>query len=270
MNSVERIDKFGHAIYDRTWFQMCKNAKALKKAGYTESKKKPNLFYLKIVTSLPTTQTLLIGGGQTFVQKKSTEVIFFADMRGTDMVKIWENTDPYLSWTFPEPTPGWKKRRVIKAELKRLSKLGCPSRLSYYQTSEPGGLMFSDEDGFCRYCGKDFQSDGRYCSNDCLKNARERYEMWRRSGLPACSVCHKKLERDERIFHHVSYYPVETVIVCRSCHTKIHRAHRWTLKPLEGDSDKFYEKAKKEEDPEPQEDSEPRFKHLGWSFDLGW
>lgn len=276
MNSVERMDKFGNTIYDRTWFRMCKNAEALENAGYTESERKPNLFYLSIVTSLRTTQTLLIDGG-TFVQKKTTQVTFFADMRGTRQVKIWENTDPYLSWRFFELVPDWKKRRVIEAELRRLSELGCPCRLSYNQTSEPGGLMFSNEDGFCRHCGKDFQSDGRYCSDGCMKKVRqllkeleEVCEGVRRRKLPTCSVCHEKLEHEQTIEHHVSYQPEETIKVCRSCHQKIHRAHRWTLKPPEGDSDKFYEQTKKEEDPEPQEDSEPRFKHLGWSFDLGW
>lgn len=254
---MERVDKFGHTIYDRTWFQMCKNAKALKNAGYIEAKRKPNLFYKKSTykgskrmdREPDKSQTLIIDAPilKSYEDIRTTaKVTFFADMRGTNEVKIWHDTDPLIYWRFSEPTPDWKMRRVINAELKRLSKLGCPWRLSYYAT-EFESLMFSNEDGFCRYCGKDFQSDGRYCSDGCMKNARERYERRRRSELPACHVCHKKLEWEERIDHHASYYPEEIVIVCRSCHQKIHRAHRWILKPAEGESEKFYRKAEADE-----------------------
>ena len=64
---MKPVDKFGRKIYSKTFRILLFYGKLLEEAGYRESKKKPNLFY-----------------------RKTEDVIFFADMRGTDEVPIWE------------------------------------------------------------------------------------------------------------------------------------------------------------------------------------
>lgn len=210
---LKPIDKFGNSIYHKTWDEMRKNAHKLLTFGYVESSSKHNLFL-----------------------RKHGKGIFFADMRGTEEVKIWEDPCPLVYYRFSEDVLDWEKRRIIKYELRRLRGGGCECRLSFYEEAEPGGLMFNcDEDGYCNHCGRDFQDNGLYCSDDCrTKDYTE--------SLPECQVCREKMRRDSLIRHHISYDPEETILVCRPCHAKIHKAYRWMLKPPSGESQEYYQR----------------------------
>ena len=158
-------DKFGNRIYFVSWRKMCNHAKLLRKHGYVEAKTKPNLFYRK---------------------DDDSQAVFFADMRGTYGVKVWEDDSPLMYVQFPD-MPDWRKRRLFNIELNKLPmcRLGYPE-------AEPDGLFSSDTDGYCKFCGKDFQADGEYCSVDCEENAREEIENSLR--IPKiCPVCGKEI-----------------------------------------------------------------------------
>ncbi|MHA1962714.1 MAG: hypothetical protein ACW99U_21200 [Candidatus Thorarchaeota archaeon] len=228
---MEPKDKFGNPIYPKTWKEMCRKAQVLLSSGYVESSSKPNLFL-----------------------QKHENGVFFADMRGTEAVMIWEDPCPLFYWRFSEKTPKWKQRRIIKHEMRKLHADGCECRLSFYEMCEPEGLMFgNDQDGYCDCCGKDFQDDGLYCSIQCRDQSHF-------DSLLECSVCHGKMEGGLLVTHHVKYDPEETILVCRPCHSKIHKAHRWILKPPEGEAERYYRGNK--------EDSEPKGSRRERYFEL--
>ena len=196
---MEPKDKFGNEIYPKTYNKMLGYARILERHNYRESKKKPNLFY-----------------------RKDGNVIFFADMRGTDMVPIWEDPSPLLYAQFPDNKPMWNQRRLMKKEIETLK----ICRLSFYDEYEPNGLMFDEYgDGYCKVCGKDFQDDGLYCSLQCARADEYLYQL-------RCRVCGKELNWGKGIEHHLGYKENKTIFVCRSCHMKIHRGSKlpW-LKP---------------------------------------
>lgn len=57
-----------------------------------------------------------------------------------------------------------------------------------------------------------------------------------------CAACEGVFAREvDSVSHHVSYFPERVVVVCRSCHGKIHRSEKYPLlRPPDGDSAKFY------------------------------
>jgi len=199
---MKPVDKFGNPIYSKTYETMLGFGRLLTKHGYVESFKKPNLFY----------------------RKAEDGTVYFADMRGTDIVAIWEDPSPLFYWKFPEHVPEWKQRRLIKRELEELPIL----RLSFYEECEPDGLMFGEAgDGYCLVCGKDFQDEGNFCSALCK-------EAFADLGKDVCRVCGKLMDYGEAIRHHLEYADEKTIIVCRSCHSKIHRGSKLPkLKPLD-------------------------------------
>ena len=186
---MQPIDKFGKPIFIKTYDKMLGFGRILKNNGYVESRSKPNLFF-----------------------RKALDVVFFADMRGTEIVPIWEDPSPLIYARFEDTLPQWKKRRLFKQELDHLQ----IARLSFYEESEPDGLMFGvGGDGFCVTCGKDFKEEGNFCSERCA-------EVYKNLGKTRCRVCGKSLDYSDVIEHHISYEENKTITVCRSCHGKIH------------------------------------------------
>ena len=52
-----------------------------------------------------------------------------------------------------------------------------------------------------------------------------------------CQICGIKLTSDSKVIHHLSYNGNETIIVCRSCHAKIHHSNKYPdLKPVDKSS----------------------------------
>src|SRR3989344_4139747 len=110
-------------------------------AGYKESLKKKGLFY-----------------------KKIEEGILFADLRGTADVPIYDDTSALIYWQFKEGIPEWKQRRIINEEKDVFFDRAVSFRFSFYEDSEIDGLMASPEekeDGYCKFCKRDFQDKGR-------------------------------------------------------------------------------------------------------------
>ncbi|MBI3934024.1 MAG: HNH endonuclease [Acidobacteria bacterium] len=216
-------DKFGNPIDSRVFEHLNGNGRVLSRLGYVESKNKPNLCY-----------------------KKIAEGRIYADMRGTEDVPIWVDTRQLFFWSFDEGVPKWKRRRIIKKELLRLAESACPSRLSFYaphasaefedvSTSiEEEKNTYEWDDGYCRFCGKDFQDEGSFCSEECHKKYREALKT-------PCQVCSEKIEFFKEVRHPVSYFPEQVVFVHASCHNQIHKTDLYPqLKPSKEETDRFY------------------------------
>lgn len=219
-------DKFGNPIYQSTFRMLKENENVLLDGGYVESKTRPNLFYRKI-----------------------PEGCFFADMRGTKEVPIWSDTRPAFFLNFNNDVPGWKRRRSVEEEFKRLFVAGCKCRFFFFLYETPEfeevGLGLDEENGvldtpngYCKFCGKDFGGEGEFCSKECEEKRIDELKT-------PCKACGKKIEFGEEISHHISYFPEKTILVHRSCHTRIHRTEAFsTLRPSKADIEKFYSRGK--------------------------
>ena len=122
---MKRQNKDGRPIFSNTtWDKMLKSGRLIESQGYAESGAKPNLFFRKIETG-----------------------VLYADMRGTDIVPIWDDTRPML-YFFPTNPPmnDDERRSILKPEFARLKVAGCEPRFSFYETSEEGGLFVDDPD----------------------------------------------------------------------------------------------------------------------------
>lgn len=187
---MKDFDKFGHPIWEKTWQILLRQGRALLKCGYKESVKKPNLFYRAI-----------------------KEGVFFADMRSSPIVPIWEDTDALFYWNIDEALPVWEKRKIINREMEMIAIEGCPCRLSAEQLD----LDLDGGEGVCIVCENEFNHDGVFCSPGCEAASAELFQT-------RCARCGKLLDFKTAIQHHLSYDPEKTIEVCRSCHLKIHRS----------------------------------------------
>jgi hypothetical protein len=142
--AMKPIDIKGRPIYSRVFAILQKYGDKLVELDWTESTNKPNLFY-----------------------KKFQGIMVFADMRGTEVISIWEEPYPYL-YDNGQREKDWKRRRTINSAVEELNRVNIPHRFSFYEECEPDGLFFGDTagltDGKCKICGKDFDNDGLYCS----------------------------------------------------------------------------------------------------------
>lgn len=200
------IDKFGRLIYENIWQILLKQGRILQKCGYKESEKKPNLFY-----------------------KVIKEGIIFADMRSSNIVPIWADTNPLFYWNLDKTLPDWKKRRIVNYEMDMLAGHGCPCRLSFEQID----LDLDGGDGLCIVCETEFNNEGLFCSNNCEIARQELYQT-------RCARCGRSLDFNTAIRHHISYDPEKTIEVCRSCHLKIHRSKKGSLlRPIKNPGSKI-------------------------------
>ena len=220
---MEQRDRFGNWINDQTYRKLCQYAMRLTDLGYQEAQSKANLFYRNHGTSF---------------ENETGNIAFFMNMRGTSFLKIWEDSRPIFGWVFQIEMPKWAKRRHLQAERERFLEHNIPYRIVHLNEVHPDDtetltMPFAGPDGYCRTCGADFRGEGYYCSTDCEQTGRpEKY----------CSACETQLTREERIRHHTSYFPEDTVTVCRSCHTRIHQNPEYhpELTPPKDEVHRFY------------------------------
>lgn len=200
-------DKFGRRIYPKTFLIIKKYGEILTELGWKESRSKQNLFY-----------------------KKFDGIMVFADMRGTEIVPIWEDPSPLIY--AEKGHENWKKRRALRYAVEELGSNGIPHRFSFYEECEPNGLFFGETeempDGKCKLCGKEFNHDGLFCSEKCEKTYSElnrlREDVRARASEVKCAVCGRTLKSwgKDYVLHHVDYDEQKTIPVCRSCHPRIH------------------------------------------------
>lgn len=104
---MKPVDKFGRPIYQHIFRKLQEYGKLLELYGYRESIQKPNLFY-----------------------RTCGIVIFYADMRGTEIVPIWENPSPLFYWNWRKANLDAEIRsRTVLIECLRISKMNV--RLSF-------------------------------------------------------------------------------------------------------------------------------------------
>lgn len=196
-------DKFNNPIYPKTFNILLGFARVLMDHGFIESLKKTNLFYY-------------------FDPKIGISI--FANMRGTAEILIWSNPQPLFYAIQPEDMPNWKFKREV------FNILGAFhfGRFSHCDKMFlDGPLSSSSGNGFCVVCGQDFQADGFYCSPQCKK--ADEYLVRSR-----CRVCGTKHRDFETVYHHLNYSEDKTIVVCRSCHAKIHHSNDFpSLKPTD-------------------------------------
>lgn len=106
---MKPVDRFGRPIYQHIYRQLEVIRQKLVRYGYRESQSKPNLFYCSY-----------------------NIVIFFADMRGTELVPIWEDPVPLFYWNWKKDNLSLKVRQqVVYFEWNRLFEFNVKLRLSH-------------------------------------------------------------------------------------------------------------------------------------------
>jgi hypothetical protein len=226
-----RTNKDGRLIYkDRIWERIVRTAQKLRKLGYRESRKKPNLFYKPIEAEVSSEQEKL----------KKVKGAVFADLRGTKIVPIWDDPRPliyYKSLPF----------NSFMHEFIKLKRNGCSPRVSFYEKYEPGGWLFGVDEvpnGFCNRCGEDIMNsiDWNILREDFSELYREgvdmnievnfceicremeysvkTYRLKYYEDYKLCELCGKK---KAKVNHHITYDPERILRLCRSCHGKVHK-----------------------------------------------
>ena len=147
---MQPYDKAGHKLFPKCFNVLERYGEALTEMGWREASKSPNLFY-----------------------KNFMDTVVFADMRGTEIVPIWESPCPMLYAA--QNNPDWKKlRSLILAgrELNDYFEFAIPFRFSFYESCEEEGLFFGSYSGltpkgFCHRCDGLLNSDALFCSEGC-------------------------------------------------------------------------------------------------------
>ena len=223
---MNRQNKDGRPIYsDKVWNHMLDNGEILHKLGYKENIKKPNLFY-KCLTSNQDK------GGYINV-----------DIRGTNVIPIWEDSDPIV-YKFDNLAFIDFMKEVVN-----LNRSGVSIRFSFYDKCEPDGWGFflnKIPSGYCKRCGKNIINevdwailkDGAYnvkiqenlvdinievnhC-NICKKMEYAKKE-YRNNCLKRTDVCEICGEKKAELTHHITYKTAKTIRLCRSCHGVLHK-----------------------------------------------
>ena len=225
---MEPYDKNGNQLYPRTFNILLEQARLLRKAGYAETRWKPNRFYRKNVKA---------------------KITFFADMRGTDKwrsdyIPVWVNPIPYFYPLFKAEHSERERYLIIQNEMKRLAQIGCECRLaSNYKYTEEyvceqcEKKFFSDETSFyngellCLICKKAQKDLDKKKQEALERETQEKQEALERETQEekirlgnrwvTCMGCKKLMRYRQGISHHVTYIPEKRVSVCRSCHGKL-------------------------------------------------
>ena len=239
---MEPVDKFGREINLQIFNRLSNIGLKLNVLGYKESKQKPNLFYRKFE------------GG-----------LIFADMRGTNMIPIWECPEPLIYLKFDSNIQEWQQVRIKEKEFRLLNDNIIPWRLTYEEDERwmdwdiekvHWHNRYDDSDGFCKFCGKDMKNNDYFCSEKCKQSVIKR-QLARQinNSDEFCYVCKtKKISSKKEIKeifdidlpnvllnHHVSYFPENTIPVCRKCHNLIHKTDNYPdLKPDSHEIRRFY------------------------------
>lgn len=212
--------------------------------GFTESPRKPNLFL-----------------------KKIDNATIYADMRGTDIIPIWEHPVPMVYFYFDKNVDKMFIMNNIKnKELKKLESDGIEFRISFYEWTENAmdqdyafqrldKERFNDDNfwdfhyhyneelpnGKCKECDQIINDDYYHCSFECRQRAFKRVLVKEINKAEYCEVCGLKYVShfeeikeifgidvlDELIEHHTSYFPEKKIKVCRRSHHKIHNSEKY-------------------------------------------
>ena len=251
-------DRFGRYVSTKVARRINWISNELKSLGFIESKKKPNLFFLKLHKN-----------------KEVNDVTIFADMRGSEIVPIFEETCPLIWSTFDRnfrleslskdkndafklhveedyKWSEWNGYGISPQEtdeyfcqlIMHILKLrGIPSRMTY-------DVFSVSSNNWEEYLGTLAEKESRAMReyNDYSKKFMievEKYspkKLWQKcricgvDGMSKYSSPESVLEwqdsKSKLEMHHVSYIPEIVIPVCKKCHTKIHHSDEYShLKP---------------------------------------
>jgi hypothetical protein len=200
------IDKFNRPIFPKIYQILCNQGNNLLNLGYRESYNKPNLFL-----------------------KTGEYGTIFADMRGTNIIPVWENTDVLLYLKPNKKAENWQFTRWLEQELKSLNEHKIPNRFSFYGNYPHFDNTNSQEDteptgnGYCVICGYDMQKNGFTCSKNCELLEKRLHEYHSN-----CKICDSELlNHGSGIEHHTDYEHNITILVCPQCHARIHSKNNY-------------------------------------------
>jgi transcription elongation factor Elf1 len=202
---MKPVDKYGRPIYPRIYSIIVRYGEKLESIGWFENRNKPNLF-----------------------SKNYFGFWIYADMRSTEVIPIWEDPKPIIYW-FQKDEADWEFCRAIRHAVQDLDYVGVPHRFSFYEDSEPDGLMHGEDeerpDGLCKMCHNEMDHDGLFCSKKCEKAHQDlvklKEEKWRKEFK--CRICGKPLTWKTSVEHHIDYEKEKTIGLCRACHTSLHQ-----------------------------------------------
>lgn len=216
-----RQNRDGKPIYShKKWQKLQETGEILEQLGYKESYNKPNLFYIQI-----------------------NKGIVFADVRGTEIVPIWDDLRPLV----------YKSKNLdfnsFMKEVVRLKRSGCDPRGSFYDMYEPEGWGFLLDDGkipagYCKRCGKDIidnvnwdillgdfyalyekgivlHLELNYCP--ICKRIEASKKKFRSENLKSMNLCELCERNEAELEHHITYDPPKTIKICKSCYGRIRK-----------------------------------------------
>jgi len=219
------FDRFGRPIYSKLYVRLFNIGMKLKRLGYKESVRFPNLFV-----------------------KALSGIVFFADLRGTELVPIWERPGVFFYFKGDR----LKSKKVIVDEWISLNEKGCNPSIALSEEDEEGYLLdqcgYQLVQSYCSECSKEFFvcEGSRYaqCSIECQKKATKRLLKKKREEMEflaekiVCTCCrrHPTIELSSKFGvdfslecfdeHHICYELDQTVLVCKQCHGKITRRQK--------------------------------------------
>ncbi len=265
---MKAVDKSGREIYPAIFNQILREADKLLKVGYCESVKKPNLFFFnngdityfadfrgtEIVPIYSDTRPLiywLVNNKSLTEREILSRILLHFEVLGSNeiesRVSFYEEAEPgFLSFDYDEYI-----EKYIHAKFK------IPLFLI-----ENENFRYTDQNGKCRNCNSLFRKPGFFCSDECRLIFIKKYIVKILNKVGSfCEVCGSMIlnpylleefseyvdvkAKPRYVTHHTSYYPERTLHVCEDCHKAVHHTDRYPeLKPLKGESRKYYAKKK--------------------------
>jgi hypothetical protein len=287
---MKPIDKFNRPINKKTFEIISGIGDRLFRIGYGESSKKPNLFYFNdlemtffadfrgtdVVPIWEDPRPLLYWKKNKEIDNKEIiqRIVEHYGLLGSVHVEtrrsFYENVEPdsYTNenkYNFEDCIHDKYKIPYFLMDLdyQSLQRYRLTGKEEYYNE-----LEYDSQDGICKFCRKEFDSDGFFCSEECRVKYIKRLIAIIIYNVPRCDICHSLILNHGGIttddytylsksafeefyqyinlkakegFHkyHKSYFPVIILNVCDDCYTDIKHNKYPELKPPKGDRKKF-------------------------------
>ncbi len=285
------FDKYNRRISEKTFEIIKKTGDKLFKIGYGESSKQPNLFYFNdlhvtFFADFRGTDTVSIWDNpRPYIYWKKdqdidnnefiTRLVDHFGLLGSVHVdartSFWENVEPDSDTNenkFKIKDYIHDKYRIpyfaMDLDYQSLQYERLTGNEEYYNE-----LEYDCQDGICKFCKMEFNSDGFFCSEECKMKYIKRLIGIILYNVPRCDICHYvildyggvltdnytivyksaftelnqyvSLNAKEKLHkYHKSYFPEIVLNLCNDCYNDIKHNHYSELKPPKGDRKKFY------------------------------
>jgi hypothetical protein len=185
---MENKDKFGNTIYPSVFSKLQIIGEKLLSLDFKESEGKSNLFYYSfdVKPDSPAKNKHSTPSGTT-IDYCPPRFVVFADMRGTDIIKIWHDPCPMIYVRPKEKVPGWLYRKACCYIYRKLTVKNIPFRISNEVALEGNSPDDNFPNGYCKLCGDELLSESIFCDKE--------YERY------SCPDCGNKLAEAELDSH---------------------------------------------------------------------